>query len=315
VSRAPSGSIGGAAADAYTPDRARVRRLADRAAPDYEDAAWLPRQVADALMEHLAPVRLAPARVLDAGAGTGICSRLLARRFPGARIVNVDSSAPMLQDARGRTRRWFSRHAFACGDAESLPLADGSVDLVVSSLMLPCCGSPDAVLAEFHRVLAPEGLLMFTSLGPDSLRELRESWMSVDPGIHVHVFLDMHDLGDALLRAGFRDVVMDVERFTGRYPDVAALTGELKRLGSSNAARGSRKGLMTPNLLAAMVDVYEQQRSEHSLPASFEVVFGHGWRAAFFARVRKCLFRTTLSDSFPYRFHPPRQVASPKRLS
>ena len=279
MSRARAGSVGGPTADAHTPDRARVRRLAERAAPDYEDAAWLPRQVADALMEHLAPVRMTPARVLDAGAGTGICSRLLARRFPDARIVNLDSSASMLCDARGRTRRWFSRHAFACGDAESLPVADGSMDLVVSSLMLPCCGSPDAVLAEFNRVLAPEGLLMFTSLGPDSLRELRESWMAVDPEVHVHAFIDMHDLGDALLRAGFRDVVMDVERFTGRYPDVASLTGELKRLGSSNAARGSRKGLTTPHLVAAMAEAYESQRSECTLPASFEVVFGHGWRA------------------------------------
>lgn len=275
----PAGTFRAAEADAHIPDKARVRRLADRAARDYEDAAWLPRQVADGLMEHLAPVRIAPTRILDAGAGTGICSRLLARRFPGARIFALDSSTPMLRSARGRTRRWFSKHAYACGDAESLPLADRSVELVVSSLMLPSCGSPDAVLDEFHRVLAPEGLLMFTSLGPDTLRELRESWISVDGGVHVHAFIDMHDLGDALLRAGFQDVVMDTERLTGRYPDVAALTGELKRLGSSSAARGSRKGLMAPHLVAAMAGAYEQQRSEHALPASFEVVFGHGWRA------------------------------------
>lgn len=276
---APAGTFSAAVADAHVPDKARVRRLADRAARDYEDAAWLPRQVADGLMEHLAPVRIAPARILDAGAGTGICSRLLARRFPGARIFALDSSASMLRGARGRTRRWFSKHAYACGDAQSLPIADRSVDLVVSSLMLPSCGSPDAVLDEFHRVLAPEGLLMFTSLGPDTLRELRDSWLRVDGGVHVHAFIDMHDLGDALLRAGFQDVVMDTERLTGRYPDVAALTTELKRLGSSSAARGSRKGLMAPSLVAAMAGAYEQQRSEETLPASFEVVFGHGWRA------------------------------------
>jgi malonyl-CoA O-methyltransferase len=279
VNGVPRGSSRATEADAHIPDKTRVRRLAGRAARYYEDAAWLPRQVADALMEHLAPVRIAPARVLDAGAGTGICSRRLARRFRGARIIAVDSSAPMLRMARSRGRRWFSKHAFACGDAESLPVADGSMDLVVSSLMLPSCGSPDAVLDEFHRVLAPEGLLMFTSLGPDTLRELRESWTSVDPGVHVHGFIDMHDLGDALLRAGFQDVVMDTEHFTGRYEDVAALTGELKELGSSNAARGSRKGLTTPDLVAAMARAYEQQRAGGSLPASFEVVFGHAWRA------------------------------------
>ena len=148
VNGAPAGTFKAAEADAHIPDKARVRRLADRAARGYEDAAWLPRQVADGLMEHLAPVRIAPARILDAGAGTGICSRLLARRFPGARILALDSSTPMLRNARGLTRRWFSKHAYACGDAESLPVADRSVDLVVSSLMLPSCGSPDAVLSD-----------------------------------------------------------------------------------------------------------------------------------------------------------------------
>ena len=152
------------------------------------------------------------------------------------------------------------------------------MDLVVSSLMLPSSGSPDAVIAEFHRVLAPGGLLMFTSLGPDTLRELRESWMRVDQAVHVHGFIDMHDLGDALLRAGFQDVVMDMERFTGRYPDVRALSTELKRLGWSNAARGSPKGLTTPKRAATMARAYERLRSQQSIPASFEVVFGHAWR-------------------------------------
>ena len=264
----PRGSSRATAADAHIPDKTRVRRLAGRAARNYEDAAWLPRQVADALMEHLAPVRIAPARVLDAGAGTGICSRLLAHRFRGARIIAVDSSAPMLRIARSR-------------------------------------GSPDAVLDEFHRVLAPAGLLMFTSLGPDTLRELRESWMSVDPCVHVHGFIDMHDLGDALLRAGFQDVVMDTERFTGRYADVAALTGELKGLGSSNAARGSRKGLTTPDLVAAMARAYEQQRTGGSLPASFEVVFGHAWRAP------RCCSTAIPAPPPPRSCTPPTRCALP----
>jgi malonyl-CoA O-methyltransferase len=262
----------------YTLDKARVRRLAARAATQYDAAAWLPRQVAAALMEHLLPVRIRPTRILDAGAGTGICARLLARQYPSARIISLDCCLPMLRIGRPRGPRWFSKRAFACGDAQSLPVADKSIDLLVSSLMLPSCPSPDVVLAEFRRVLTPGGLLMFSSLGPDTLWELRESWTRVDPNVHVHAFIDMHDLGDALLRAGFRDVVMDTERLTGQYPDVPALTAELKRLGASNAASGSPKYLTTAARLATMAAAYEAFRTGATLPATFEVVFGHAWR-------------------------------------
>ena len=263
---------------AHTLDKARVRRLAARAARHYDDAAWLPREVAGALMEHLEPVRIQPARILDAGAGTGICSRLLSRHYPAGRVISVDCSEPMLRVARGRGPRWFTKRAFACGDAERLPVADGSIDLIVSSLMLPSCPSPDAVLAEFRRVLVPGGLLMFSTLGPDTLRELRESWMAVDQEVHVHAFIDMHDIGDALLRAGLHDVVMDTERMTGRYADLATLTRELKQLGVSNAASGCSKCLTTSASLVALEAAYEDFRRDATLPASFEVVFGHAWR-------------------------------------
>jgi malonyl-CoA O-methyltransferase len=274
---APTSAVPGI--DAHRLDKARVRRLAARAAAHYDAAAWLPRRVADALVEHLQPVRIRPARILDVGAGTGICTRRLARLYPSARIIAVDCAMPMLRQARGRRPRGFAGRALACGDAEALPLADASVDLLVSSLMLPSCPSPEAALAEFQRVLEPGGLLMFSSLGPDTLRELRASWTAVDAHVHVHAFFDMHDLGDALMRAGLRDVVMDTERITAEYRDVRTLFGELKQLGASNAARGCRAGLTTPARLAAMTAAYERQRRGARLPASFEIVFGHAWRA------------------------------------
>jgi malonyl-CoA O-methyltransferase len=271
--------VGPRIADYYL-DKSRVRRHAARAAAHYDRVAWLPRQVANALIEHLQPVRIQPARILDAGAGTGICSRLLSRLYPSARIISLDCSSAMLRAGRGRGPRWFSKRAFACGEAESLPLADDSIDLLVSSLMLPSCPSADAVLAEFRRVLRPGGLLMFSSLGPDTLWELRESWLSVDPAVHVHAFIDMHDLGDALLRAGFLDVVMDTERLAGKYPQVSLLNTELKHLGASNAAAGCAKGLTSPARMAAMESAYEAFRCAGSLPASFEIVYGHAWREA-----------------------------------
>ncbi len=278
MNRRPQPNPRGPTIDAHDLDRNQVRRLADGAARHYDKAAWLPRQVASVLMEHLQPVRIQPARILDVGAGTGICSRLLMRHYPRARIISMDSSMAMLRAARGRGPRWLSKRSLAAGDGEALPVADSSVDLLVSSLMLPSCPSPDAVLLEFQRVLKPGGLLMFSSLGPDTLQELRAAWSVVDGQVHVHAFIDMHDLGDALLRAGFSDVVMDTERLTGRYPDVTALMTELKRLGISNAALGRTKGLTTPARLAAMVSEYESFRRQSHLPASFEVVFAHAWR-------------------------------------
>jgi malonyl-CoA O-methyltransferase len=272
----------GGPATAHRLDKARVRRLAARAARHYDAAAWLPRRVADALMEHLQPVRMRPQRILDVGAGTGICTRRLARHYRAARVIAVDCSPAMLREARGRGprwQRWLSRRTYACGDAEALPVADASIDLLVSSLMLQSCPSPDAVLGEFHRVLKPGGLLMFSSLGPDTLRELRESWMAVDSHVHVHAFIDMHDLGDALVRAGMRDVVMDTERVTAQYRDVPALLTELKQLGASNAAHGCRAGLTTPRQLDAVMVEYRRRCDDALLPASFEVVFGHAWRA------------------------------------
>lgn len=271
----PTGPVTGG----HAPSAARVRRLAARAAASYAAAAWLPRRVAAGLMEHLAPVRITPGRILDVGAGTGICTRLLEKRYRGARLVAIDSSRPMLEAARRGRWRWFTRQSFACGDAMALPIADASVDLVLSSLMLSSCPRPDSALSEFHRVLRPGGLLMLATLGPDTLTELRASWSAVDPWVHVHGFVDMHDLGDALLGAGFRDVVMDTDRIVARYRDVAALTDELRRLGCSNAAGGSRKGLTPPASAAAMTAAYETLRHDNAIPASYEIVYGHAWRA------------------------------------
>jgi malonyl-CoA O-methyltransferase len=279
VTGGPARTPRAATIDDHDLNKARVRRFASRAAPLYDAAAWLPRQVADALMEHLLPVRMQPERILDVGAGTGICARLLSAQYRSARVISVDCAIPALHVARAHAPRWFSKHAYACGDADALPVADASIDLLVSSLMLPSYPSTDAVLAEFYRVLRPGGLLMFSSLGPDTLRELRDAWMGVDRHVHVHAFVDMHDLGDALLRAGLRDVVMDTERVTGRYRDLATLTRELKQLGVNNAAKGRPKSLTTAARLAALAAEYEHLRRDTMLPASFEIVFAHAWRA------------------------------------
>ena len=265
-------------------DKHRVRASFDRAARHYDEAAALQRTVGDNMLERLDDIRLVPTTILDVGAGTGYCAAALSKRYPQAEVILLDIAPGMLQHAR-RKRSWreklFSHKQLSvCADAETLPLADNSIDMLFSNLTLQWCEDLPATFAEFLRVLKPGGMLLFSSFGPDTLKELRNSWRSVDDDTHVHQFADMHDVGDALLYSGFTDPVMDMERYTLTYTDVHQLMRELKTLGAHNAAYERTQGLTGRNKLRSMINVYEQYRVNGSLPASYEVVFGHAWAPA-----------------------------------
>ncbi|HEY2145463.1 MAG TPA: malonyl-ACP O-methyltransferase BioC [Steroidobacteraceae bacterium] len=261
--------------EAYALNSRWVRRSFDRAAGTYDAAAVLHAQVRETLLQRLDFTTLIPSAVLDAGAGTGHASRTLRRRYPKALVVALDASTGMLRMA-ARQQSWLRPFARLCADAQALPLKDGSIDLIVSNLMLHWC-NPDAVFAEFRRVLAPHGLLSFSAFGPDTLRELRDSWGEVDSRTHVHQFIDMHDLGDALVRGGFAAPVLDVERFTLSYLDVRKVAADLKATGAHNATQGRAPGLTGPRKFAAMQAAYERFRQDGRLPATYEVVFAHAW--------------------------------------
>jgi malonyl-CoA O-methyltransferase len=261
--------------DAYALDPRWVRRSFDRAAKTYDAAGVLHKEVRENLLERLQLAALEPRVVLDAGAGTGHASRALKRRYPKALVIALDFSRGMLLEA-DRQQSWLRPFARVCADAELLPFADGSVDLIVSNLLLQWC-RPDALFAEFRRVLAPQGLLSFSAFGPDTLRELRTAWEEVDSRSHVHQFIDMHDLGDALVRGGFAAPVLDVERFTLRYRDVGRVAADLKATGAHNATAGRAQGLTGARKFAAMQAAYERFRQDGLLPATYEVVFAHAW--------------------------------------
>jgi malonyl-CoA O-methyltransferase len=185
----------------------------------------------------------------------------------------------MCQQAR-RIKPWLSKLRFVCGDIESLPFADASADMIFSNLCLQWARDLDQTFAEFRRVLKADGVLMFTTFGPDTLKELRHSWAQVDDRIHVNSFIDMHDIGDALLRAGLSEPVMDVEQFTLTYPDVRGLMRDLKQVGAHNVTQGRRRSLTGKSRLSAMQQAYEGFRQGDVLPASYEVVYGHAWIGA-----------------------------------
>jgi malonyl-CoA O-methyltransferase len=270
--------------EAILPEKRAVRRAFERAAEGYERSAALQREVGARLLAHLDPMRVAPARLLDLGSGPGAFFEPLAKRFADAEIVAIDLAFNMLRVAQRRTP-WWRRALVAraprliCADAERLPLRGASAQLVFSNLALQWC-APAAVFAECARVLETGGLMLFSTFGPDTLKELRDAFAMVDAGAHVNSFVDMHDLGDGLVQAGFADPVMEMEMLTLEYASVEAIARELKAIGGHNALPGRARGLAGRHRWARMVEHYERLRREGSLPATFEVIYGHAWKGA-----------------------------------
>ena len=259
-------------------DRRAIARDFNTAAATYDRVAVLQRAVLERLLERLEIIRLQPRVILDLGSGSGGGARRLARRYRQASVLQLDIARDMLRRARRQTWRWFSRQHFIQADALALPLAPASVDFAFSNLMLQWIDRPDDAFNELRRCLRPGGLVQFASFGPDTLHELRASWSAVDAAPHVSPFIDMHNIGDALVRAGFLDPVMEAEHFHLTYPDCYALMRELQQLGAQNALTARRRSLTGRRRLEGMVNAYEQFRDQDSrLPATFEVVYGHAW--------------------------------------
>jgi malonyl-CoA O-methyltransferase len=268
---------------AFRLDRPQVRASFERASATYEAAAVLQARVADELLERLGPFDFKPSVVLDLGAGTGRMTSELKKRYRRALVIALDLSPGMLREAR-RHQQLFRRFERVCGDAMQLPIADASVDVVISSLMLQWCDPPDQAFAEIRRVLKPDGFFSFSTFGPDTLGELRSAWAEADGATnnhnHVNHFIDMHDLGDALVRAGLSEPVLDVDRIQLSYPDAVALMRDLKAIGAHNVTAGRPRGLVGRTRLRRMQDAYEAFRSDGRLPATYEVVYAAAWGAA-----------------------------------
>lgn len=264
-------------------DKRMLRRSFERAAASYDGAAVLQREIGARMLSRLDYVRQQPVRVLDAGCGTGHATAALQKRYPHAGVIALDLALAMVGRARARGGRWRRLLGYGlqgvCADIESLPLRAGCVDLLWSNLALQWVNDPAHAFAEFRRVMAPGGLLMFSTFGPDTLKELRAAFQGVDRHTHVNRFVDLHDIGDMLVHAGFADPVMDMEFLTLTYADVRALMRDLKSIGAHNVNTGRPQGMGSRAMLAAVERNYEQWRCDARLPATFEVIYGHAWVA------------------------------------
>ena len=271
-------------------DAKQVRRAFSRSAASYDAAAALQHAVEARLLESLdylddpALARAPPRRVLDLGCGTGRASRAMQARWPKAEVVSLDLALPMLREGRAAVRPggWlanpFARRPLpVCADARALPLADASVDVLFSNLCLQWVEDLDAVLAGFRRVLKPHGLLLFSTFGPATLWELREAFAQADDVPHVSPFADIAGVGDALVRAGFHQPVLDREDERTHYPDLPALMRELRAIGATNALASRRHTLTGRTRFRVAAEAYEAQREAHGLPASWEILSAMAW--------------------------------------
>jgi len=261
-------------------EKNRIQKHFDAKAICYESSAVLQRNVCNELLQRLDLTRLKPDVVLDVGCGTGWGTQDLLKKYKKAKIISLDLSPEMLKQTRSKGG-WLRKPQLICADAEDIPLEDESVDLIFSSLMLQWCDYKK-VFAEFKRILKPDGLLMFSSFGPDTLKELKQSWAQVDNHAHVNEFTDMHDLGDALIYAGLAEPVMDMDLLTLTYNDAMSVMKDLKAIGANTILKNQQKdmeqGLVTPGKLKRVVAHYEQFRKDDIIPASYEVVYGHAWK-------------------------------------
>jgi malonyl-CoA O-methyltransferase len=199
----------------------------------------------------------------------------------------MDIAMPMLRTARRRAG-WLNPFARVCADARALPLPDQSVDVLHANLCVQWCGPAQPLLEEFARVLKPGGFLAASSLGPDTLNELRAAWAEADAAHpHVSAFLDIHDLGDAAFAAGLREPVLDVDRIVTRYDAPRDLLRELKGLGVTNADAQRAQGLTGKARFSRMLQAYEQTRHDGKIPATWEVIELHAWGAAAFIPRRR----------------------------
>jgi malonyl-CoA O-methyltransferase len=224
--------------DQALPDKRAARRSFDRAT-EFDAACFVHDVARERLLERLDLLAHEPRAIVDLGCGTGRGAAALTARYPLAQVLAVDSSDGMLRAAAARSGVDVT---VLGGDAERLPFKPQSLDLLFANLVLPWC-RPERVFAEAGRTLTAGGLLVFATLGPDSLAELRRAFATTDNEIHVHAAFDIHDLGDLAVAAGLAEPVLDVDRLSVTYAAPAALWRDLKAVGASNVAGGRRRSL------------------------------------------------------------------------
>lgn len=265
-------------------DQRHIRRAFSRSAAGYDAAAALQHEVEKRLMESLDYFTLrrgqdaaAPSVVLDVGCGPAHAAAAMRKRWPKAQVVALDLALPMLREAKKQSG-WWKPFQRVCADLRALPLAEGTVDVLFCNLSLQWVDDLSAAFNGFRRVLKPGGLLVCSTFGPETLQELRDAFAHADAVPHVSPFPQIAQFGDALMMAGFRDPVLDRDRFTLTYDDLPALMRELRAMGATNALQHRRHTLTGRARFTAAARAYEPlRRADGKLPSTWDVIYAHAW--------------------------------------
>jgi malonyl-CoA O-methyltransferase len=261
-------------------DRRQLRRSFGRAASRYTEVAALQREVEARLLEQLGYLDdRQPSRVLDLGSGPGRAAGAMKKRWPKAEVIAVDAALPMLREVPKHTRFWRPVRRVNA-DVSKLPFAEQCVDVIFSSLCLQWLDDLPAVLSEFRRVLRPDGLLLFSTFGPETLSELRDAYLQAGETPPLSPFAAIQQVGDAMLAAGFKDPVLDRDRYTLTYPDLRGLMRELRAIGAGDARHDRPRGLGGRGRLQRVTAHYEALRRDGVLPSTWEVITAQAWGPA-----------------------------------
>ncbi len=247
-----------------------------RAATHYDAAAVLQYEVGGRLIEQLNWLRHdQPANLVDLGAGTGYLTKQLQQRYPQANTIAVDLAQDMLHYARQHHLNNTLTHCI-CANASQLPLLHHSIELIFSNLMMQWCNDLPSVFAEIQRVLKPGGMFLFSTFGPDTLFELRDSWSKVDDYPHTNHFLDLHAIGDLLLAGHWKDPVVNTEKITLHYSTVKQALSDLRHVGVKNTRNDRQTGLTGRKKWQSFLEHYENYRTaEGQLPLTYDIIYGH----------------------------------------
>lgn len=249
-------------------------------AAHYDKVSKIQQEIGERLLERLMYLKIAPRYILDLGCGTGKMTKLIQKRYPNACVIGFDISHAMLVVAK-KNQGYFKKYPLVAGDMMKLPFQTGIFDLVIGNQVLHWAEAIPGALKELNRVMAVEGCLMFSTLGPDTFKELRTSWANINDYAHVNAFWDMHDVGDALVQAYFLDPVMDMELITVHYSDSKALLASLKAQGVKNIHEKRNPGLTGKGQWQQFLQALaKNQLTSGEYPLTYEVVYGHAWKGA-----------------------------------
>ena len=250
----------------------RIRESFNRRANTYDNYAIIQKEVAGRIFDRLTGIKIQPKSILDLGCGTGSLTQKISALYPNAKIIPLDFSEEMLRICRTKV----NKANFICADIENIPLDEPCFDLIISSLTFHWATDLYSIFLKIHKLLKDDGCFLFSSIGPDTLFELRGALSKIDKQERVNRFIDMHHYGDALLKIGFSDPVVDNEKIIVEYRSFSDVLKSLKKIGANTVEKISKKRLSKNDFKTAQdaYNIYENS----NYPVTYEVLYGLAWK-------------------------------------